>query len=98
MSTLAVSSAITTLPAVSTAASAALERALAWVYAATSAAPLSRARFFSVHWVLVTAFASQPPTAAGSWLRQQEMFRTAIGSLLTTSRTAMPAQAQLWNA
>ena len=54
------SSAITTLPAVSTAASAALERALAWVYAATSSAPLSRARRFSVHWVLVTAFASQP--------------------------------------
>ena len=26
------------------------------------------------------------------------MFRTAIGSLVTTSRTAMPAQTQLWNA
>ena len=98
MSTLAVSSAITTLPAVSTAASAALERALAWVYAATNSAPLSRARLLSVHWVLVTAFASQLPAGAGSWLRQQEMFRTAIGSLVTTSRTAMPAQTQLWNA
>ena len=98
MSTLAVSSAITTLPAVSIAASAAPERALAWVYAATSSAPLSRARLFSVHWVLVTAFASQLPADAGSWLRQQEMFRTAIGSLVTTSRTAMPAQTQLWNA
>jgi hypothetical protein len=62
------------------------------------AAPLSRARLFSVHWVLVTAFASQLPAAAGRWLRQQEMFRTAIGSLVTTSRTATPAQTQLWNA
>jgi hypothetical protein len=47
---------------------------------------------------LATAFASQPPAAAGSWLRQQEMFRTAIGSLVTTSRTAIPAHTQLWNA
>src|SRR5919112_4406792 len=46
----------------------------------------------------MTAFASHPSADAGSWLRQQEMFRTAIGSLVTTSRTAMPAQAQLWNA
>ena len=98
MSTLAVSSAITTLPAVSIAASGVPERALACVYAATSSAPLFRARRLSVHWVLVTAFASQPPAAAGSGLRQQEMFRTAIGSLVTTSRTAMPAQTQLWNA
>ena len=98
MSTLAVSSAITTLPAVSNAASAAPECALAWVYAATNSAPLSRARLLSKHCVLVTAFASHPPTDPGSWLRQQEMFRTAIGSLLTTSRTAMPAQTQLWNA
>src|SRR5919112_1583124 len=72
MSTLAVSSAITTLPAVSTAASAAPEWALAWVYAATSSAPLSRARRLSVQWVLRTAFASHPPAEAGSWVRQQE--------------------------
>ena len=98
MSTLAVSSAITTLPAVSIAASGVPERALACVYAATSSAPLFRARRRSVHWVLVAAFASQPPAAAGSGVRQQEMFRTAIGSLVTTSRTAMPAQTQLWNA
>ena len=65
MSTLAVSSAITTLPAVSIAASAAPECALAWVYAATSAAPLSRARRLSVHWVLVTAFASHAPAERG---------------------------------
>jgi hypothetical protein len=88
----------TTLPAVSIATSAALERALAWVYATTNSAPLSWARLLSVHWVFVTAFASHPPADAGSWLRQQEMFRTAIGSLVTTSRTAMPAQTQLWNA
>ena len=43
------------------------DRALACVYAATSSAPLSRARRRSVHWVLVTAFASQPPADAGSW-------------------------------
>ncbi|PZG90429.1 hypothetical protein C1I97_30560 [Streptomyces sp. NTH33] len=41
---------------------------------------------------MVTAFASQLPTDAGSRLRQQQMLRTAIGSLVTTSRTAMPAQ------
>ena len=98
MSTLAVSSAITTLPAVSIAASAVPDRARAWVYAASSSAPLSRARVRSRHWVFVTAFASQLPALAGTSLRQQEMFRTAIGSLLTTSRTAMPAQTQLWNA
>jgi hypothetical protein len=49
----------------------------------------------SVHWVFVTALASQLPAEAGSWLRQQEMFSTAIGSLVTTSRTATPAQTQL---
>ena len=98
MSTLAVSSAITTLPAVSIAARAVPQRALAWVYAATSSAPLFRARRRSVHWVLVAAFASQLPADVGSGVRQQETFRTAIGSLVTTSRTAMPAQTQLWNA
>ena len=51
-----------------------------------------------MRWVVATAFASHPSADAGSWLRQQEMFRTAIGSLVTTSRTAMPAQTQLWNA
>jgi hypothetical protein len=44
---------------------------------------------------LVAAFASQLPADAGSGVRQLEMFRTAIGSLVTTSRTAMPAQTQL---
>jgi hypothetical protein len=47
---------------------------------------------------MVTAFASQLPAEAGSWLRQHEMFRTAIGSIVTTSRTATPAPTQLWNA
>ncbi|CAM5525419.1 hypothetical protein SHIRM173S_05546 [Streptomyces hirsutus] len=47
---------------------------------------------------MVTAFASQLSADAGSGLRQQQMFRTAIGSLVTTSRTAMPAQTQSWNA
>lgn len=92
------SSAITTLPAVSTAASAAVERALAWVYAATNSAPLSRARLFSVPWVLVTALASHPLVDPGRLVRQREMFSTAIGSLDTTSRTATPAPTQLWNA
>src|SRR3954468_6111558 len=95
MSTLAVSSAITTLPAVSTAASAVVEWALACVYAASSWAPLSRARVRRVHCVLAAAFASQLPADGGSGVRQHEMFRTAIGSLVTTSRTAMPAQTQL---
>ena len=31
-------------------------------------------------------------------MRQQDTFSTAIGSLVTTSRTATPAQTQSWNA
>ena len=46
----------------------------------------------------VTAFASQPPAAPGSGVRQQDTFSTAMGSRVTTSRTATPAQTQLWNA
>lgn len=60
--------------------------------------PLSRARLCSVLCVLATALASQTPADPGSWVRQQEMFSTAIGSLVTTSRTAIPAHAQSWNA
>ena len=71
---------------------------MAWVNAATSSAPLSRARRFNVLWVRVTAFASQPPADPGSGVRQQDTFSTAMGSLVTTSRTATPAQTQLWNA
>jgi hypothetical protein len=98
MSTLARSSAITTFPAVSTAATAAVARPLTWANAAISSAALSRARPFSVLCVWVTAWESHLPVASGSGVRQQEMLSTAIGSRVTTSRTAMAAHAQLWNA
>src|SRR6201991_3013884 len=93
-STLAVSSAITTLPDVSTAASGSVDPTRAWLYAATSWAPPSRARMRNLLWVWAAAFASHPRAASGRSLRQHEMFRTAIGSLLTTSRTATATQVQ----
>src|SRR5690349_18558948 len=52
----------------------------------------------SLVWVWVAAFASHPADVRGRSPRQHATFRTAIGSLLTTLRTATPAQVQSWKA
>src|SRR3954447_15859970 len=62
---LASSSAMTTLPLASRAASAWPDRALAWANAAASSAPLSRARWRRIARTPLTALDSQPAARAG---------------------------------
>src|ERR1700754_2558129 len=78
-STLAVSSAITTLPDVSTAASGSVGRHQAPLYTASNWVPPSRARVRNTLWAWSATLASHPRADAGRSLRQHEMFRTAIG-------------------
>ena len=89
---LASSSAMTTLPPASSAASAWPDRALAWANAAASSAPLSRARWRRTARAPLTALDSQPAACAGRLWRHVETSRTATGSAVTGSRTATPAQ------
>src|SRR6476620_2766845 len=65
---------------------------------ASSSAPLLRARQRKLFWARVTDRSSHCRVDNGRSLRQQEIFRTASGSLLTTSRTVPAAQDQSWNA
>ena len=89
---LASSSAMTTLPPASSAASAWPDRALAWANAAASSPPLSRARWRRTARAPLTALDSQPAACAGRLWRHVETSRTATGSAVTGSRTATPAQ------
>ena len=89
---LASSSAMTTLPLASSAASAWPDRALAWANAAASSAPLSRARWRRIARTPLTAFDSHPAACAGRLWRQVETSRTATASSVTGSRTATPPQ------
>ena len=89
---LASSSAMTTLPLASSAASAWPDRALAWANAAASSPPLSRARWRRIARAPLTALDSQPAACAGRLWRHVETSRTATGSAVTGSRTATPAQ------
>src|SRR3954469_25010012 len=89
---LATSSAMTTLPLASRAASACPNLARVWANAAASSAPLSRARWRRPARALLTALESHPAASGGRWERHAETSSTATASRVTASRTATPAQ------
>ena len=89
---LASSSAMTTLPLASRAARPSPDRALAWVKAAASSAPLSQARWRRIARAPPTVLDSHSAACGGRSARQAETSRTATGSPVTASRTATPAQ------
>ena len=89
---LATSSAMTTLPLASRAASACPKRARVWAKAAASSSPVSRARCRRPARALPTALESHPAVSGGRLARQAETSSTATASCVTGSRTATPAQ------